>query len=249
MTTSPRKINDPTLVVMKKVSNIVVGWIVKTPITANQITISNFFVFIPLSSYFFFRGDYISNLIALGLLVANSFFDLIDGEVARRKEQTSKLGHWLDTSLDFVLQTMIMYAIAAHIFVNVDDFWKYFALLPLFGQGLANGLGLRLTYEYHIDPFSGNTRLDELFEQKRSFLDHFMKNMLIPSHVVFLALFTLRTYIFIGVVTNTLPLLFVAFGVPILIRSISMYIITSLQHAKPELSKKYATFQYLSEKR
>lgn len=247
MKKSTRTITDPTLIVLKKLALPFISFLTKTPITPNQVTILNFTIFVPLASYLFFRGGVVNNLIGLGLIVGYSFFDLIDGELARQKNMQSASGHWFDISLDTILQTMIMFSIALNILMSGNEMWRLMALLPLFGQSIANVLGMRLTLNFGVDPFAGNIRLDDLFKKKQLVVDVLMKNMIVPTNFFFLTFFTLRFYMIVGIIFNILPFTFVLFGAFILFRSICIYLILTLHYGRPDLDIKYATLKYLRE--
>lgn len=245
MKKSARKTTDPTLIIQRKLTAPVVTFLANTPITANQITICNFLIFATLSAYFFFKGGFVNNLLGLANIVIYSYFDLVDGGLARQKNIQSSFGHWLDMSLDSMFQTIIMFIITLNILIGGTETWRLMALLPLLGQGIANVLGIRLTLNFGVDAFIGNVTLDKLFQKKRSFIDHFIKNMVAPTDIFFLSLFTLRFYMLVGIFLNILPYTFILFGIAIIIRALSMYLILSFHYAKPEFTKKYATFLYL----
>ena len=75
--------------------------LIKFPITPNMVT---FFVLgVSLASgAFYMRGGYWNILVASLLGVAGSILDGCDGEVARMKLQSSRLGCWLDTVCDYI---------------------------------------------------------------------------------------------------------------------------------------------------
>lgn len=245
MKKSTRKITDPTLLLLKIFASPVIKFLMNTTITANQVTIANFLFCIPAATYLFFLGGFANNIGGLLLIVLYSFFDLVDGELARQKNMQSALGHWLDVSLDTILQSLIMFAIAANIIMGGGESWRMLALVPLFGQGIANVLGMRLTLDFGVDPFAGHRKLDILFNRKRSAIDSFLRNMLIPTNKVYLYVFTLRLYMFVGILLDMLPMTFVIFGIPILIRSFCLYLLLSLHYGYPHLAQKFATLQYL----
>src|SRR3989338_2970162 len=127
MKKSTRKITDPTLQLQKKMALPVIALLLKTPITANQITIFNFLIFVPVACFLFLKGGFTSNIFGLIAIIIYSFFDLVDGEVARQKNMQSALGQWLDLGLDSILQTLIMFSIAANILLGGSQ-WRVLAL-------------------------------------------------------------------------------------------------------------------------
>jgi FKBP-type peptidyl-prolyl cis-trans isomerase FkpA len=74
--------------------------LVRTPITANQISV--FIVCLGFwAAWLFSRGTYLSCLVAAMISLAASILDGCDGEVARLKYQESAFGCWLETIGDY----------------------------------------------------------------------------------------------------------------------------------------------------
>ncbi len=83
----------------RKVSNFISKWLVKTPVTPNQISIFNFF-FALLTAWVVSHGKP-GTTIAGGLMFQlGSILDGCDGEVAQIKLRTSRLGAMIDTVTD-----------------------------------------------------------------------------------------------------------------------------------------------------
>lgn len=238
--------SDITLVWMKYLSDKVVQLLMKTPITPNQITLGNFLIFAPLVSYFLVRGGYLFNFLALGALVMSSFLDLMDGEMVRQGKPSSKLGIWFEASLDPLIQSVVIFSIALYVLIHIGADWKYLALLPLFGQGFANSLGLTLHNTFKIDPLTGHQTLNQGVEASTSWVDFLARNIMVPTHGLFVFLFTLRFHMIIGIFLNKLHYTFIIFGVFIVIRALAIYIILCLHYADKDLKlNKYAVFRYL----
>lgn len=66
-----------------------------TKITPNQLTFTGL-IFLIISSYLFFRGDYISIFIAAFFVQVSHTLDCTDGKLARIRGTTSDYGAWLD---------------------------------------------------------------------------------------------------------------------------------------------------------
>lgn len=74
--------------------------LVRTPITANQISV--FILCLGFwAAWLFSRGTYLTSLLAAIVSLAASILDGCDGEVARLKYQESRLGCWLETIGDY----------------------------------------------------------------------------------------------------------------------------------------------------
>ena len=80
--------------VSKRISKVLFN----TKVTANQITVFSVFLGVISGILLFFDYNYISAV----LLYFSFVFDCVDGELARSREQFTKLGLWLESTLDRV---------------------------------------------------------------------------------------------------------------------------------------------------
>lgn len=236
---------DPTLLIMKKFSDPIVMILAKTPLTANQISIGSFLLFAPFTSFLLITGTQTSNLIALAVLILHSFLDLMDGELARQKKIVSRLGGWFESSLDPMMQHIVLISIAINVVCFTDSSVKYLAFLAILGQSVASILGGVLTNKFKIDPLTGNGEFNELVGTSKNSLDFLMKNIMVPSHPTFIFLFTMRFYLIVGILSNRLPLLFALFAIGITVRSVLLYFIITAHFSDNPKLQKYAVFKYL----
>ncbi len=84
------------LVFARPISKRISKALFNTRVTANQITIFSVFLGIISGILLFFDYNYISAV----LLYFSFVFDCVDGELARAKEQFTKLGLWLESTSD-----------------------------------------------------------------------------------------------------------------------------------------------------
>lgn len=82
-----------------------------TTITPNQVSILSLIVGIA-SLVFLVWGGYLFTIIGASLAFLYLVFDIIDGQIARVKGLTSKLGAWLDGILSFALIPLMLLATA-----------------------------------------------------------------------------------------------------------------------------------------
>lgn len=247
MKKSSRQIFDPTLVLLRLVSNRIVKFLARTSVTSVQVTILNFLLFVPPMVFLLVRGTHTDLLIVLVLLVLYSLFDLVDGELARQTNTSSPLGKWLDPSIDTVLHILVMFSISFHV-IFVSNFpYKALVFLPLFGQMIAHIFGLQMAQEFKLDPFSGNKNLEALFKSRKkiSFVDLFLRNMLVPTNIFFMLFFTFRAYFLAGALFNILPWTFIIFGFFIMLRAFCLYMILAF-HYSGNYKNRFLIFQYLS---
>lgn len=94
-----------SLVLREWSKQLFLGLFLRSGLTPNQITTLNFFLTSVPSVYFLATGH---NLIALCFILANIPIDFIDGELAKKTGQMTKLGAYLDTSLDWLWQLMLL---------------------------------------------------------------------------------------------------------------------------------------------
>jgi len=187
----------------------------KTNITPNQITVLNFLFFIPLSVFFFSKGDYISSLIGLVLLCLYGFVDFIDGMLARLKSMSSRAGAWLDSTLDTITCSFVLISITigllnaserlsffgiynfgiSDIAVVIVGILAFFAQLfcTLFMNGLENSVRL----------WSNAYKIEEVYRSQNSVPIHerVLKSVLLPFSWSWL-IFGYTVLIAIGVLLN-----------------------------------------------
>jgi len=84
------------LVFARPVSKRISKVLFNTKITANQITIFSVFLGVISGILLFFGYNYVSAV----LLYFSLVFDCVDGELARSREQFTKLGYWLESTSD-----------------------------------------------------------------------------------------------------------------------------------------------------
>ena len=77
--------------------------------TPNQVSLLSLIVGVA-SIFFLFWGGYLFTLIGAGLSSFYLVFDIIDGQIARVKGLTSKVGAWLDGVLSFALIPLMLLA-------------------------------------------------------------------------------------------------------------------------------------------
>ena len=94
-----------SLILRKWTKQLFLSPFIKSKLTPNQITTLNFFFTSLPSIYFLWTGH---NIISLLFILINVPIDFIDGEVAKATNQFTKLGSWLDTSLDWLWQLMLL---------------------------------------------------------------------------------------------------------------------------------------------
>lgn len=198
----------------------------KTPITPNQVTVVNFVIFVPVIIWFIIRGDYVSQLIAFGLIGISVMLDMVDGSLARRKGLASPFGHFLDTSLDNIFQSLLLVTIVAATLLDQPSFWILgWGLVMLFGQNMANIWGNIYNYEFGFNGYSGNKAFAEQFNQleQQHWYDRSINNCIVPVDFVAIVILTARFWIIVGILTHHLDWMLIGFGVTINFRWVVMW--------------------------
>jgi len=94
----------------RKVSRHITRWLLRTPLTPNQVTVLSCLVGI-LGALCFFPGGYWGPVLGALLLQFSVVLDCCDGEIARVKFMESPLGDWLDIVCDTIVSIAIFLGI------------------------------------------------------------------------------------------------------------------------------------------
>lgn len=104
----------------KKISFFLTRFLVKTPWTPNQITAVNFFLG-AWGCVLLISPHWTTRVFGAFLIQMNSILDGCDGEVARLKVLGSKLGAWLDTIADDVLNNLMLLCLVWGVFAQTQN--------------------------------------------------------------------------------------------------------------------------------
>lgn len=94
-----------SLILRKWTKQLFLALFIRSRLTPNQITTANFLLTSVPSVYFLWTGH---NLLCLLFIFINIPVDFLDGEIAKATHQFTRVGEWLDTSLDWLWQLMIL---------------------------------------------------------------------------------------------------------------------------------------------
>ena len=200
-------------------------------ITSNQITIFNHFITLTLGCYAFSQGTYAWGLIALGVCLVNGFLDYLDGDVARANNQPPKLGIWLDSGFDVIIQNAVMGAIAIGCYkMGLPVLW----IVIFFISNCANNfVSFNYNATFGFDSDKGNELFRNLMDKKYNVLNVSLKNIIDPTSSYFaLILFTFRYWIALGMILNIMPACFMVITIIASIKWIVMYTIYALHLAE-----------------
>jgi phosphatidylserine synthase len=108
-----RKKNDLVFNVylMRPIAAFVVAIFAKTPITPNQVTLLNLFIFVVSIALFIALPDFRGGLIAVAVLELSYCLDCVDGMLARHRKIASKEGHLFDFFTDEIKAVLLASAL------------------------------------------------------------------------------------------------------------------------------------------
>lgn len=144
---------------LRPLAGLIVWVLYYTPITPNQVTIASTLVGV-LAAVFYLEGN--AQAIALaGLCVTlKDILDSADGQLARAKQQYSRIGRFLDSIGDFVVDVVVFGAIGWVLYASSGDVW----MLVLALVGL---VGISLRVSYHVFYQASFLHLKRKYENNR----------------------------------------------------------------------------------
>lgn len=191
----------------RKLADIGVNILKNSKITPNQITFTRGIIFLPLIFYCFSKGTYIGNSLGVLCCVLNMLFDVLDGDLARAKSLTSKLGAWLDHSLDKLLVYVALVGIILGSYTATQsNLLLITGVFVLFLHGMIVIVSEEFGKGFGESVFL-NFRLKEAVynDEKSTILDKISLNMFgFYSHWSYL-FFALRYQVLIGTILNIMP--------------------------------------------
>ena len=106
--------------IIRKISGFISGFLIRTPVTPNQVTIISLILGI-ISGVFFSLGEYTYTITAGLLYFLSTVFDQCDGEVARLKQMETEFGWKLDIIVDAIVNTVIVIGITIAVYMKMGS--------------------------------------------------------------------------------------------------------------------------------
>jgi phosphatidylglycerophosphate synthase len=217
------------LYVMRPVAALVVAVAARTPVTPNQLTLLNLFIFVGAAVLLPLLPTYGGALIAIAVLEVSYCFDCADGMLARHRKTASKAGHLFDFFTDELKAELLVAALALRLYRTGGVGWDAIPWPPQDSAFLVAGIagavivasaisltnfvrrpelsGRETTVEAHYDtvekvvPASPFAKLAGWLATFLRFLNHY------PSHIwLFAAFGRLDVYFWIYIALNLLYL-------------------------------------------
>jgi hypothetical protein len=231
------------LYVMRPIAAVVVAVAARTPVTPNQLTLLNLFVFVIAAALFPLLPSYTGALVAVAVLEVSYCLDCADGMLARHRQMASKAGHLFDFFTDELKAELLVSTLALRLYrtggfgIDAKPWAPYepgFLLAGIAGAAIVASAisltnfvrrpelsGRETTVEAHYEtvenvaPKSVAGRVAGLLATFLRFLNHY------PSHIwLFAAFGRLDVYFWIYLALNLLYLargwlgLLIRFGRP-----------------------------------
>lgn len=144
---------------LRPIAGSIVSLLYRTSVTPNQVTIASTFAGLVAASMYL--NSEASTTALAGLMVTvKDVLDSADGQLARAKGQYSRIGRFLDSIGDFVVDLALFGAIGWTLFRASGDLWS----IVLAALGL---LGITLRVSYHVFYQTSFLHLEERYVNNR----------------------------------------------------------------------------------
>lgn len=177
------------------------------PFTPTQLNLSSFFSLV-IAAIMFSFGQFKFNLFALFFIAVSTQFDFADGVVARARKLTNRFGGWFDPFLDLIGQHLIFIGVSFGVLRNYqfDPFITFICFLGFWSLALNNFIGKEYNRTFGFDSYVGHQEFNDKFHsfKKLSSFDNLVFNAIAPSSFFYFVLFTVRYFLFLGIILNNM---------------------------------------------
>ncbi len=136
----------------RPIANRLVFYLKDTAVSPIQVTIFHSILGL-FSAYLFSIGNWSTTVVAAILLLLKSLFDAVDGALARVRNRPSRVGRFLDSNMDFVVNFFVLWGISLGYGVSIPCFILAFLSMELQGS-FYNHFYLKYRHEFHGDKTS-----------------------------------------------------------------------------------------------
>lgn len=120
---SPGSYSDSPIIdrfIIRKISGFISGFLSRTSVTPNQVTIVSLIIGIA-AAVFFSHGAHTYTIIAGVLYFLSTVFDQCDGEVARLKQMETEFGWKFDIIVDAIVNAVIVIGITIAVYMKMGS--------------------------------------------------------------------------------------------------------------------------------
>jgi hypothetical protein len=144
---------------LRPIAGFVVRVLYPTPITPNQVTIASTVAGL-IAAGFYLHHEAASTAIAGLLVTLKDLLDSADGQLARARQQHTRIGRFLDSIGDFVVDVAVFGAIGWVLYSTTKNGWMI--VLALLGL-----VGITLRVSYHVFYQTSFLHLEEKYQTNR----------------------------------------------------------------------------------
>ena len=127
---------------LRPIAGIIVWALYYTPITPNQVTVISIVSGI-VAAFFYLKGTAGAFIVAGLFIMLKDILDSADGQLARAKQLQSRIGRFLDSIGDFIVDAAVFGSIGWTLYKLNNEWWML--LLALLGL-----VGISLRVSYHV---------------------------------------------------------------------------------------------------
>ena len=173
-------------------------------ITPNQVTFWSAVINFSAATFCFSHGTYFWNLGGLFFLLFHTYFDLVDGSLARFTGQTSRLGRWLDLVCDYIGTAIVIVGIGYGVFRQTDDsLWMIVASLIILAK-----FSLSIAHLYYGNAVYRSLSFQRDFHKckRLTFFDRLVENFIVPDTPIFFFFINIRYFLLLTILFNQLKI-------------------------------------------
>jgi phosphatidylglycerophosphate synthase len=145
--------------VLRPIAGLIVWLLYRTPITPNHVTVASTIAGL-VAALFYLHDRALSTALAGLLVTLKDVLDSADGQLARAKQQYSRIGRFLDSIGDFVVNVAVFGAVGWVLSTSSGNPW----MLLLAFLGL---VGITLRVSYHVYYQTSFLHLEEKYQINR----------------------------------------------------------------------------------
>ncbi len=180
--------------IIRKISGFITGFLVRTPVTPNQVTVISLILGLIAAVIFSFGGH--THTITAGLIFFLCIvFDQCDGEVARIKNMETEFGRSFDIIVDSIVSAAIVAGITFALYkASGSGFHIIIGLLAIIGISISIFLATYLGKENKTD--TGTQEMLDKFNNKDFFYIIMLASVIFNQMIWFLLIMAVGTNIF-----------------------------------------------------
>ena len=180
--------------IIRKISGFISGFLSRTPVTPNQVTIISLILGI-ISGVFFSLGEHTYTITAGLLYFLSTVFDQCDGEVARLKQMETEFGRKLDIIVDTIANAAVVAGITFALYkTNGSGFVIIIGILAM--TGITISLLLATYFSHDSKKDTGTKEMLDKLNNKDFFYIIMLLSVIFNQMIWFLLIMAIGTNIY-----------------------------------------------------